>query len=142
MLRVKRLRGIHREMVFELHKKLAIPLTCLLFPSSLYPWNSAHRSVRSRGFAIGVACRSDFLLLRLAVRRLSKQDGFHRSSAPGAQRDFRRRRITPFSKGRKIIMKILVRYLTFEVLKKPLLDSACFLSLFLIIDFFEKIRMF
>ena len=39
-------------------------------------------------------------------------------------------------------MKILVRYLTFEFLRNLLLISACFLSLFLIIDFFEKIRMF
>ncbi len=39
-------------------------------------------------------------------------------------------------------MKILVRYLTFEFLRNLLLISVCFLSLFLIIDFFEKIRMF
>ena len=39
-------------------------------------------------------------------------------------------------------MKILVRYLTFEFLRNLFLISACFLSLFLIIDFFEKIRMF
>jgi len=39
-------------------------------------------------------------------------------------------------------MSILDRYLSAEFARNLLLITACFLSLFLIIDFFEKIRMF
>lgn len=39
-------------------------------------------------------------------------------------------------------MKILDRYLVREFLRNLMLITVCFISLFLIIDFFEKIRMF
>lgn len=39
-------------------------------------------------------------------------------------------------------MKLLDRYLTIEFLRNLILIVACFITLFLIIDFFEKIRMF
>jgi lipopolysaccharide export system permease protein len=63
--------AIHREIVFELHKKLTIPMTCLLFALIALPLGiRAHRSVRSRGFAIGVAVVLIFYLLRLSGEAL------------------------------------------------------------------------
>lgn len=55
-----------REMAIELHKKLTIPLTCILFALIGLPLGiRAHRSVRSRGFAIGLAIVVIYYLLRL-----------------------------------------------------------------------------
>ena len=60
-----------REMEIELHKKLTIPLTCLLFALIGLPLGiRAHRSVRSRGFAIGLAVVLIYYLLRLSGEAL------------------------------------------------------------------------
>ncbi|MBM4312531.1 MAG: LPS export ABC transporter permease LptG [Deltaproteobacteria bacterium] len=50
----------------------------------------------------------------------------------------RRRR----DKGKKSIMKILYRYLAYEFTRNLIFITLCLISLYLIIDFFEKIRMF
>jgi len=55
-----------REMEIELNKKLTIPLSCLLFAFIGLPLGiRAHRSIRSRGFAIGLAVVLFYYLLRL-----------------------------------------------------------------------------
>ncbi|MDP1993384.1 MAG: LPS export ABC transporter permease LptF [Syntrophales bacterium] len=60
-----------REIEIELYKKLTIPLTCLLFALIALPLGiRAHRSVRSRGFAIGLAIVLVYYLLRLSGEAL------------------------------------------------------------------------
>ena len=60
-----------REVEIELNKKLTIPLTCLLFAFIGLPLGiRAHRSVRSRGFAIGLAVVLIYYLLRLSGEAL------------------------------------------------------------------------
>ena len=61
-----------REVEIELHKKLTIPLTCLLFALIGLPLGirAQHRSVRSRGFAIGLAVVLIYYLLRLSGEAL------------------------------------------------------------------------
>lgn len=60
-----------REMEIEFNKKLTIPLTCLLFALIGLPLGiRAHRSVRSRGFAIGLAVVLIYYLLRLSGEAL------------------------------------------------------------------------
>ncbi|MBA4421574.1 MAG: LPS export ABC transporter permease LptF [Syntrophus sp. (in: bacteria)] len=60
-----------REIEIELNKKLTIPLTCLLFALIGLPLGiRAHRSVRSRGFAIGLAVVLLYYLLRLSGEAL------------------------------------------------------------------------
>jgi lipopolysaccharide export system permease protein len=60
-----------REMLIELHKKLTVPLTCLLFALIGLPLGiRAHRSIRSRGFAIGLAVVLVYYLLRLSGEAL------------------------------------------------------------------------
>jgi len=60
-----------REMEIELNKKLTIPLACLLFALIGLPLGiRAHRSVRSRGFAIGLAVVLIYYLLRLSGEAL------------------------------------------------------------------------
>jgi lipopolysaccharide export system permease protein len=63
-------RGINdassREMAIELNKKLTIPFSCLVFAVLGLPLGiRAHRSVRSRGFTIGLAIVLLYYLLRL-----------------------------------------------------------------------------
>jgi lipopolysaccharide export system permease protein len=56
-----------RELAIELHKKLTIPVSCLVFALIGMPLGiRAHRSVRSRGFTIGL-----FLVLLYYLFRLS-----------------------------------------------------------------------
>jgi lipopolysaccharide export system permease protein len=60
-----------REMAIELNKKLTIPLSCLLFALIGLPLGiRAHRSVRSRGFSIGLAIVLIYYLLRLSGEAL------------------------------------------------------------------------
>ena len=60
-----------REMAIELNKKLTIPLSCLVFALIGVPIGiRAHRSVRSRGFAIGLALVLAYYLLRLGGEAL------------------------------------------------------------------------
>ncbi|MBU4122041.1 MAG: LPS export ABC transporter permease LptF [Proteobacteria bacterium] len=60
-----------REMAIELNKKLTIPLSCLVFALIGVPVGiRAHRSVRSRGFVIGLALVLAYYLLRLGGEAL------------------------------------------------------------------------
>jgi lipopolysaccharide export system permease protein len=55
-----------REMALELHKKLAIPFSCFVFALLGLPLSiRAHRSVRARGFTIGLAIVLLYYLLSL-----------------------------------------------------------------------------
>jgi lipopolysaccharide export system permease protein len=56
-----------RELMIELNKKVAIPLTCLIFPLLGIPLGiRAHRSVRARGFTAGLIIVMIYYLLRMA----------------------------------------------------------------------------
>ena len=58
--------GALRELSIELNKKLTIPLSCLVFALIGLPLGiRAHRSVRARGFTIGLALVLVYYLLRL-----------------------------------------------------------------------------
>lgn len=60
-----------REMTIELNKKLAIPIACLVFALIGLPLGiRAHRSVRSRGLAIGLALVLAYYLMRLGGEAL------------------------------------------------------------------------
>jgi lipopolysaccharide export system permease protein len=60
-----------REMLIELHKKLTVPLTCILFALIGLPLGiRAQRSIRSRGFAIGLAVVLVYYVLRLSGEAL------------------------------------------------------------------------
>lgn len=60
-----------REMAIELNKKLSIPFSCLVFALLGLPLGiRAHRSVRSRGFAIGLLLVLIYYVLRLAGEAL------------------------------------------------------------------------
>jgi lipopolysaccharide export system permease protein len=70
-----RSRGIEqealRELAIEFHKKLTIPLSCLVFALIGLPLGiRAHRSVRARGFTIGLAIVLIFYLMRLSGEAL------------------------------------------------------------------------
>jgi len=55
-----------RELLIELNKKLAIPLSCLIFPLLGIPLGmKAHRSVRARGFTAGLFLVMIYYLFRL-----------------------------------------------------------------------------
>jgi lipopolysaccharide export system permease protein len=55
-----------RELMIELNKKLAIPLSCLIFPLLGIPLGMrAHRSVRARGFVAGLILVLIYYLFRL-----------------------------------------------------------------------------
>ncbi len=63
--------GVLRELSIELHKKLTIPLSCLVFALIGLPLGiRAHRSVRARGFTIGLALVLIYYLLRLSGEAL------------------------------------------------------------------------
>ena len=56
-----------RELQIELHKKLTIPFSCILFAVIGMPLAiRAHRSVRSRGFTIGIFLVLIYYLLRIS----------------------------------------------------------------------------
>jgi lipopolysaccharide export system permease protein len=70
-----RSRGIEqealRELAIELNKKLTIPLSCLVFALIGLPLGiRAHRSVRARGFTIGLVIVLIFYLMRLSGEAL------------------------------------------------------------------------
>jgi len=60
-----------RELSIELHKKLTTPLSCLVFALIGLPLGiRAHRSVRTRGFTIGLALVLVYYMLRLGGEAL------------------------------------------------------------------------
>ena len=60
-----------RELSIELNKKLTIPLSCLVFALIGLPLGiRAHRSVRARGFTLGLAIVLIYYLLRLSGEAL------------------------------------------------------------------------
>ncbi len=60
-----------RELMIELNKKLAIPLTCLIFPLLAIPLGMrSHRSVRTRGFTIGLVLVVIYYMFRLVGEAL------------------------------------------------------------------------
>ncbi len=60
-----------RELAIEFNKKLTIPLSCLVFALIGLPLGiRAHRSVRARGFTIGLAIVLLFYLMRLSGEAL------------------------------------------------------------------------
>ena len=60
-----------RELAIELHKKLTVPLSCLVFALIGIPLGiRAHRSVRARGFTIGLFLVLFYYLLRLVGEAL------------------------------------------------------------------------
>jgi len=60
-----------REAAIELNQKLAVPLACLIFALLGIPLSiRAHRSVRARGFAIGLALVLVYYLMRLGGEAL------------------------------------------------------------------------
>jgi len=70
-----RSRGIEqaalRELAIEFNKKLTIPLSCLVFALIALPLGiRAHRSVRARGFTIGLTMVLIFYLMRLVGEAL------------------------------------------------------------------------
>jgi lipopolysaccharide export system permease protein len=62
-----------REMLLALNKKLTIPLSCLIFALLGLPFGiRAHRAIRSRGLAIGVALVLIYYLLSLSGEALAE----------------------------------------------------------------------
>jgi len=62
-----------REFSIELHKKFAIPLSCIFFAIIALPLGiKSHRAVKSRGFAVGIIIVSLYYLLRLGGEALAE----------------------------------------------------------------------
>jgi lipopolysaccharide export system permease protein len=60
-----------RELAIEVHKKLSIPLSCIFFGLLAMPLGiRSHRSVKSRGFTIGLMVVSLYYLLRIGGEAL------------------------------------------------------------------------
>jgi lipopolysaccharide export system permease protein len=60
-----------REIAIEIHKKFSIPLSCIFFALLALPLGiQSHRSVKSRGFAIGIIIVSSYYLLRIGGEAL------------------------------------------------------------------------
>lgn len=60
-----------RELAIEVHKKISIPLSCIFFALLALPLGiKSHRSVKSRGFAIGLIVVSLYYLLRIGGEAL------------------------------------------------------------------------
>jgi lipopolysaccharide export system permease protein len=60
-----------RELMIELNKKLAIPLSCLIFPLLAIPLGMrSHRSVRARGFTVGLVLVVIYYMFRLVGEAL------------------------------------------------------------------------
>ncbi len=62
-----------RELAIEVHKKFSIPLSCIFFGMLALPLGiRSHRSVKSRGFAVGLIVVSLYYLLRIGGEALSE----------------------------------------------------------------------
>jgi lipopolysaccharide export system permease protein len=60
-----------RELAIEVHKKFSIPLSCIFFGLLALPLGiKSHRSVKSRGFAVGIIVVSSYYLLRIGGEAL------------------------------------------------------------------------
>ena len=60
-----------RELAIEVHKKFSIPLSCIFFGLLAMPLGiRSHRSVKSRGFAVGIIVVSFYYLLRIGGEAL------------------------------------------------------------------------
>jgi lipopolysaccharide export system permease protein len=60
-----------REMAIEVHKKFSIPLSCIFFGLLALPLGiNSHRSIKSRGFAVGIIVVSLYYLLRIGGEAL------------------------------------------------------------------------
>lgn len=60
-----------RELLIEWHKKLAIPFSCLIFPLLGIPLGMrSHRSVRARGFTVGLILTVIYYMFRLVGEAL------------------------------------------------------------------------
>jgi lipopolysaccharide export system permease protein len=60
-----------RELAIEVHKKFSIPLSCLFFGLLALPLGiRSHRSVKSRGFAVGLIVVASYYLLRIGGEAL------------------------------------------------------------------------
>lgn len=60
-----------RELAIEVHKKFSIPLSCIFFGLLALPLGiRSHRSVKSRGFAVGLIVVSVYYLLRIGGEAL------------------------------------------------------------------------
>jgi len=60
-----------RELAIEVHKKFSIPLSCIFFGLLALPLGiTSHRSVKSRGFAVGIIIVSAYYLLRIGGEAL------------------------------------------------------------------------
>jgi lipopolysaccharide export system permease protein len=62
-----------RELAIEVHKKFSIPLSCIFFGLLALPLGiRSHRSVKSRGFAVGLIVVSFYYLLRIGGEALAE----------------------------------------------------------------------
>ena len=62
-----------RELAIEVHKKFTIPLSCIFFGLLALPLGiRSHRSVKSRGFAVGLIVVSLYYLLRIGGEALAE----------------------------------------------------------------------
>jgi len=62
-----------RELAIEVHKKFSIPLSCIFFGLLAPPLGiRSHRSVKSRGFAVGLIVVSFYYLLRIGGEALAE----------------------------------------------------------------------
>jgi len=60
-----------RELAIEVHKKLSIPLSCIFFGLVAMPLGiRSHRSLKSRGFAVGLIVVASYYLLRIGGEAL------------------------------------------------------------------------
>lgn len=60
-----------RELAIEVHKKISIPLSCIFFGLLALPLGiRSHRSVKSRGFAVGLIVVASYYLLRIGGEAL------------------------------------------------------------------------
>lgn len=60
-----------RELAIEVHKKFSIPLSCIFFGLLALPLGiNSHRSIKSRGFAVGIIVVSLYYLLRIGGEAL------------------------------------------------------------------------
>jgi len=60
-----------RELAIEVHKKISMPLSCIFFGLLALPLGiRSHRSVKSRGFAVGLIVVSLYYLLRIGGEAL------------------------------------------------------------------------
>ena len=63
----------NRELAVEVHKKFSIPLSCIFFGIIALPLGiRSHRSVKSRGFAVGLIVVTFYYLLRIGGEALAE----------------------------------------------------------------------